>query len=297
MEDRTMKKVINNIIMGILLVAGVIFAACSSNEEDAIVKPTDSRQQVYTLTISAIKGSDNIMTRALDFDGASLVATWTTGDKVKVFNGTTELGELTATVDATDASKCTFSGTLTIIPSVGDNLTLKYLDGTKYATQEGTLSYIAANCDYAIASVTVNSVDTEANTISATDASFESQQAIVKFTLKKADGVALPSNPTALTISYGSNTITISSISASTYTTNGDGVLYVAIPGFSSETITFTATVGSDAYLYTKAGATFDNGKYYSGDVNMSRSTSANASLSGAGVNESDADDNGTNIW
>ena len=72
---------------------------------------------------------------------------------------------------------------------------------------------------------------------------FVNQQAIVKFTL--SDGTnAL--NPTALTIDNGLGddyplTLTIP---ASTYITNGNGVLYVAIPGFSGETVTLTATCG-----------------------------------------------------
>ena len=72
---------------------------------------------------------------------------------------------------------------------------------------------------------------------------FVNQQAIVKFTL--SDGTnAL--NPTALTIDNGLGddyplTLTIP---ASTYITNGNGVLYVAIPEFSGETVTLTATCG-----------------------------------------------------
>ena len=292
-----MMKVFSNIkMMGALLVAGVALAACSS-EDNSLQQPA-SRQQSYTLTLSASKASASASTRALGFDGESLIATWLTGDKVKVFSGSTELGELEATPDDTNASKCTFSGALTTVPAVGDNLTLKYLDDTGYASQTGTLAYIEENCDYATASVTVNSVNTETKTISATDATFESQQAIVKFTLLNAVGSALPSNPTALTVGYGANTITISSIPAATYTANGgDGILYVAIPGISSETVSLTATVGTDTYSFEKTGVTFANGSYYSGNVNMNVLASFGASLTGAGVDESSANDNGTSIW
>jgi len=72
---------------------------------------------------------------------------------------------------------------------------------------------------------------------------FVNQQAIVKFTLKEADGTTLL-NPTALTINYGSGSLELTSIPAATYTTNGNGVLYVAIPGFSGQNVTLTATCG-----------------------------------------------------
>ena len=77
---------------------------------------------------------------------------------------------------------------------------------------------------------------------------FVNQQAIVKFTLKdKADETTLL-NPTVLTINVegdlsGDYPLTLT-IPASTYTTNGNGVLYVALPEFSGETVTLTATCG-----------------------------------------------------
>ena len=97
------------------------------------------------------------------------------------------------------------------------------------------------------------------------------QQAIVKFTLKdKADGTTLLS-PTALTINYGSESLELTSIPAATYTTNGNGVLYVALPEFSGEDVTLTATCSSGTYTYTKSYATFVNGKYYEITVKMTK--------------------------
>ena len=101
---------------------------------------------------------------------------------------------------------------------------------------------------------------------------FVNQQAIVKFTL--SDGTnAL--NPTALTINVegdlsGDYPLTLT-IPASTYTTNGNGVLYVALPEFSGEDVTLTATCSSGTYTYTKNNATFVNGKYYEISVKMTK--------------------------
>ena len=93
----------------------------------------------------------------------------------------------------------------------------------------------------------------------------------MKFTLKdNADGTTLL-NPTALTINYGSGSLELTSIPAATYTTNGNGVLYVAIPGFSGQNVTLTATCSSGTYTYTKTNATFVNGKYYEISVKMTK--------------------------
>jgi len=59
-------------------------------------------------------------------------------------------------------------------------------------------------------------------------------------------------------------------IPAATYTTNGPGILYLAIPNIpegyeqmkSCTTIYITGTVGEDTYTYTKAGYPFEDGFY-----------------------------------
>ena len=58
-------------------------------------------------------------------------------------------------------------------------------------------------------------------------------------------------------------------IPSSTYTTNGAGVLFVAIPGFTSQKVILTATVGDNTYTFTKKKVTFENGKYYELNVKM----------------------------
>ena len=75
--------------------------------------------------------------------------------------------------------------------------------------------------------------------------------------------------PTAFTIDYGTGRIELKDIPNATYSTNGNGVIFVAIPGFSDQTVNLTATVGSDTYTFTKKGITFTNGKYYEINVKM----------------------------
>ena len=98
------------------------------------------------------------------------------------------------------------------------------------------------------------------------------EQAIIKFTLQdKANNAAV--SPSALSVTDGTNTVELTSIPTTTYTANGDGVLYVAFqPSGENKTITLTATVGSDTYTYTTPTAkTFYRGWYYEITVKMTK--------------------------
>jgi len=136
------------------------------------------------------------------------------------------------------------------------------------AVSLSTLAEIAAKYDYATATIDVG-VDNDRIVPAQATTTFENQQAIVKFTLKTSDGTALLS-PTALTIAYGDSNLSMS-FPAETYDTNGDGVIYVAIPGNDSKKLTLTATVGSDIYTFTKSGVTSENGKYYAIGLKMKK--------------------------
>lgn len=95
----------------------------------------------------------------------------------------------------------TLKGSLTGTVEAGDELRLSFLNPI-YSGQNGTLAYIAANCDYAVATVNVASVD-GGDITTAAAAAFANQQAIVKFRLKDTDGNDL--NATSLTIAAASN--------------------------------------------------------------------------------------------
>lgn len=126
-----------------------------------------------------------------------------------------------------------------------------------YTGQVGTLADIAEKYDYAVAKDV--RVDVEADKVKGvSEVTFVNQQAIVKFTL--TDGTN-PINPSAVNIQYGEDNLSLT-IPSSTYTTNGDGVLYVAIPGFSG-ILVLTATVGGVEHKFTKKSVTFENGQYY----------------------------------
>lgn len=268
------KNILHFYILAVVLFAASAFTACSNNDEQASVLPVNT----YTITVNATKGDDASSApsnRALALDDTKLNATWAAGEQVTVYNVTksTELtGNLTA--QSTGAST-TLTGTLEGTIEVNDELTLKFLS-PNYASQEGTLDYIAANCDYATASVTVSSIS--GNNITTTAANFTNQQAIVKFSLKdnaKANDNDLSATQLVVTVNGTSYTVT---------PTSATNVFYVAIPGFSSQDVALAATVGNDTYTYTKTGVTFDNGKYYTVSVKMALvKTLANATADDIG--------------
>ena len=278
-EDTTRKKIINNIkTLAALLIASATFVACSGDDNITEEQPVQPVQpQVYTMTVDASKGgdaADSRTTRALSLSGSTLSATWATTENVYVKMGDTwASGSLQPQADGTTA---TLKGTLSgITISADDNLTLQFPKSgdITYAGQTGTLDDIAANFDYATASVEVESISASGNiNPKAATTEFTNRQAIIKFTLQNSDGSALPGNPTAFTVSDGTSTVALTSIPAATYTTNGNGVLYVAFPAAGeSKTVTLTATVGSGIYTYEKTGVTFTNGKFYRVTVKMTK--------------------------
>lgn len=215
----------------------------------------------YTMTVTAAKSV--LPTKALSLSGSILTAQWAKGEKVTAFNKTKNAslgGELTAD---SDGAVTVLTGRLSGEISVGDDLTLKFLS-PDYTGQDGTIEYISKHCDYAEATVSVKTIDANNNiTLSQSNVDFVNKQAIVKFSLKKADGSALeiPAS-TAVSISDGTNTYTVTPTAAA-------GVLFVAIPA--TNTVNISTTVGGIVYSYEKAGAELVAGNYYEIGVKMSR--------------------------
>ena len=277
---------INN-YFGVLLTIGLALTACSSDDSN-----TEQVRTTYTMTIDATKGANEAAsratTRALSLDGNTLNTLWATTERVYVqgkklsdnwyfwFEGYLQPHSAGTTTQLNGVISLPTSFSISIDDAIGTphKLTLQFprpyvLD---YTGQIGTLADIAAKYDYARAEEVM--VDIEADKVVGVEpVTFVNQQAIVKFTLKdKADGTTLL-NPTALTIQYGEESLSLTSIPSTTYGTNGNGVLYVAIPGFSDKAVTLTATVADDTYTFTKSGVTFVNGQYYEINVKMKKNT------------------------
>lgn len=283
-KENNMK--INN-YFGVLLTIGLALTACSSDDSN-----TEQVYRTYTMTIDATKGANEAAsratTRALTLDGSTLNASWATTERVYVqgkklsdnsyfwFEGSLQPHSAGTTTQLNGVISLPTGFSISIDEAIGipHTLTLQFprpyvLD---YTGQIGTLADIAEKYDYAIASdVEVEIEKDQVRGVS--PVTFENQQAIVKFTLKdKTDGTTLL-NPTALTIKYGEESLSLTSIPSTTYGTNGNGVLYVAIPGFSDKAVTLTATVADATYTFTKSGITFVNGQYYEINVKMKKNT------------------------
>ncbi len=287
-EVTTMKKILSNIYtLAALLMAGAAFTACSSSEDsinEQPAKPTEP--QVYTLVIKASKG-DNASTRALSLSGSTLNAYWSGTEKIDVLQDGVKIG--TATAAASDDNKTTITAILTSAPDSKKDLNF-HLGGSTidFTGQIGLLTgtnSISEKYDYAMDCLGSNSYTVVGGNVTPNNPSFylefvATEQAIIKFTLKNSEGSTLPSNPTAFTVTDGTNTVELTSIPTTTYTANGDGVLYVAFqPSGENKTITLTATVGSDTYTYTTPSAkTFVKGKYYEITVKMSKLYTCNSS-------------------
>lgn len=197
-EDTTMKKNILSMVV-LLMASAAVFTACSSDDNITGEQPAALSQQTYNMSVNASKG--DAATRALSLSGKTLNATWAAGEKVAVYN-VTKSAALGGYLEAQSAgASTTLKGSLTGTVEAGDELRLSFLNPI-YSAQNGTLAYIAANCDYAVATVNVASVSGGDITTDAA-AAFANQQAIVKFTLKDTDGNDL--NATSLTIAAASN--------------------------------------------------------------------------------------------
>ena len=318
-EDETMKKFMTSIkILAILLMAGTALTACSADINIIDEQPVDPATQKYTMTVKASKDGD-VATKALSLDGTTLNATWNEGEEVLVYQNGSKIGTLTAAA-STDAST-TLSGTLDSAPATDKDMTFYFHTAANpsYSGQDGTLTKIATSYDFcAPATVAVGdfTVDTgnKKVTVPAGISFGANKQAIVKFTfLDKADGTENTKlSPSELTVKVDlsaagkaylednfsgiynaikeklpyENSLTIPD---ATYTENGVGVIYLAIPdkvnamledaGFSIYAtmvksqieISLTATVGSAVYTLTKSGFPFENGKYYAITAKMTK--------------------------
>ena len=282
---------IKNKYLSFLLIAGLALTACSS-DDTVVEQKTLEPGKTYYLTVDATKGSD-AMTRALTLSGSTLTASWATTEHVYVqgtlvsnnskfwFNGSIQPQSTGVSTRLSGALSVPTGWVYNTIEEAKQNgvFTLPielYLQFPRsgnldYTGQVGTIADIAAKYDYATATAHVVELD-DNHIMASSSVTFENQQAIVKFTLiDKVDGTTMLS-PTALTINYGSGTVSLTDIPAATYSTNGYGVLFVAIHGFSNQTVTLTATVGNDTYTYTTSSTkTFVNGKYYEIGVKMTK--------------------------
>jgi hypothetical protein len=241
-----MKKTISNIFMtAALLMAGMVVVSCE--KENTPVSGT------FTMTIDASKANLG-GTKALAEIDNTISATWTQNDEVYVYKGEAEIGLLQA---QSSGANTTLSGSISGEISKDDILILKFRETPNYTSQNGTLDYIAANCDHAVATVKVTDIisDGSGAYILKTEnhVTFQNQQAIVKFILQNA--------ATELRINVDNDETTEYTITPNSATTE----LFVAIPGISNKSVALTANNSTKV----ETEVTLENGNYYVINVNM----------------------------
>ena len=304
-----MKKFITDIkTLAALFIAGAAMTACSS--DDNFEQPENPAQNTYTMTVTASKGKDSALaramaeagltgddaqTRALSLDEGTnkLNAAWADGETVAVIAvdattlAMTECGTLTATVNPSDATEATLSGTLTTAPAEGSAILLAYPRFPwDYTGQKGTLADISANYDYAISMIFPGYWSMENNHISVTGndpVEFKNTQAIVRFNLQDKAGNAISAK--SLTVHDASNKL-VQTAGSELSGTCGDltitpddasSVIWAALNGVdeSSNVLTLIATTeDGDTYTYTTNSSFtgFTLGKFYSITVKMEKS-------------------------
>ena len=240
--------------MAALLLMGAVLTGCA---EDTWFQDGNAKEGTYTMIVQASMSGE--VTRALSLGTSTINATWAEGEAVTVYNVTRSAALTGSLVAKSSGTSTTLKGQLTGTIATGDQLKLKFLSPA-YSTQDGTLEYIAAHCDYAEGTATVTSIDD--GKVTATPTTFTNQQAIVKFTLiDKADGTT-PINASQLMVDVDGTAYTVTPASAT-------DELFVAVPAVSNKAVNLTATVNGDTYIYEKSDVTFANGQYYDITVKM----------------------------
>ena len=239
----------------------LILTGCNKNEPEQPAKV-----QTYHVSIQAGKGDANQQNgprKALGLNGTTLTASWKTGEQVSVRNVTKSTDLTGYLVAESNGVQTMISGDLTGTINAGDELLLRFLS-PDYTNQQGTIAYIEEHCDYAEATIHVQSVTWGSITFEESIADFHNRQAIAKFTLmNEAKDAALAASD--LKVEVDNRTFNI-------HVDPATSEIFVALPGFTDKTIKLTATVGSDTYTFTSPSAkTFEDGKYYAITVGMSK--------------------------
>ena len=282
----SMKKILLSISAVTAMIAmTATFSACSSDDEQ-------QSSTTATLVINASRGDYGGGTRAIKAgtSGEPLFYWETTGDKDNVFlyksGWTSKIGELTPQIkDESNPKKTKLDGPVTTTGlKVSDRLELIMPRITwSYTGQDGTLATISKNYDYAIADATILYFD-ESGKLYASNASFKSQQAIVRFTLKKANNDPLDVKTLSI-VSDENGKILLSR------DLNGDNAVYGGLEVTSSAatnqfyvairndyesavhyTLTAVVTENGQSVVYSSKSRNphnYINGKYYAQTVTM----------------------------
>ena len=276
-----------------LVMAGMLLSSCSKDEKNPFVK------SFSTEAIRELSDDGGATTRGLEREGSTIKAVWKASDKVYAFpdNSSKSIGTLSPMADKVGSERTKLDGSLNSTGlKVGDYLNfVTPRDVWDYTGQVGTLADIESKYDYAQARVYITEIS--ANGMKGSTANFSTEQAIIRFTIKGADGALM--NIPSLTISAaGKKLATGYTLSGGVFTPSyGDltitpasatSEIYVALRNDTegSDTYTLLTTVNGNAYNYTRSGVTFKKGTPYHVTVTMSLNDDTYSERSGYGTEE-----------
>ena len=256
-----------------LAVLALAMAACSNDmEQPTVVQPAPGNAG-EGIPFSATISTGSATTRALkeDTDEGTIISTWAKDEQVAlIHNGVVDV--MTAG-EPDENGNVTITGTLSVTPKNGDDVTVVYpasaVDATTKAvkadlltTQGGTLTTIASSLNLRQSDGATFKVGELTATLNGT-VTLANQIAIVKFSLSDGNNAL---KTTELTISDGSKTITVKPSEAASD-------LYVAMAPTSGSgaNYSFSATVGSETYTYSKTGVILAAGTYYHSPIKMDK--------------------------
>jgi len=258
------------------LLALLALTACSSNQNEGT-----SDSHLWHVTLNASMG--DAATRALSPDGNNITASFAENDKVVVIDadGSTIVGTLTA---KTAGTSTTLEGTLDATTlTANEKVTLHYRSATaNYDGQNGTLSGIAANQDYAVGTLTVKT--TSPLTFESNSVTLAAQQSITNFSFKedgtnpvsvKTFGIAAAGLVQRITTN-GTETVGAVTGTLSTASTQ----VYVALRNRSNDQQTYSFYIqdGSGNWYTGKKKANLANGSNYAATVTLTKLPNLTAS-------------------
>ena len=301
-NNSIMKTTLHSILLSALCLMGAgLFAACSSDDDDDATKKHQAEEETkgYNMTIEAKRSAYTIRAKSSDAlseaDKMVINPKWTEGDEVTV-RGVNYSGTLKVMNVRNDGRECTLKGTVDVdkittltrirfyyhyVPTAWYEDVFDDPDYSRYDNQDGTPKTIASKYNIAGISDCLMDFDFVDPHSIKLDTDFENWQSIVKFTLKDEAGNLLC--PTKFDVIRGSKGWTpdswwnpdywvrLSGIPASTYTTNGKGVLYVVLPGSVHDNVILSATVDGHPYIYTMGRSDLLTGEFYTYEVVMER--------------------------
>ena len=263
-----------------MMAALALMTAACSNDDNDLTTPQPQKAEGITIT-AQLAPKSSAGTRAVapgkDTDEKDIiVATWAVDEHVAVLyevsstkyaadaeitavDGTTGAATITFTVEAGTPNNTACTLVYPLSAAKDDHTGVKDA-ATLLAAQDGTLS---ANLDVRVGEGTIQTT-TPGLTVSTQPAA---QFAIFKFTTQSKPDQSSSlqnTNVTSLTVTTGGQDYVITPASATS-------TLYAALPAVSGQTVSFTATDGSNLYAASKAGVSFDAAKYYQSTVKMGK--------------------------